>query len=111
MSDPSLSPSGRDNDPIDAEFEPASVSPKPKARQNTGPGWLAFIVLAVICLGLSAAGAGLVPGFKPGADDLNTIQTDLASLQSERAAQTEQTTTLNTELEALKSRADNLQAY
>lgn len=110
MSDPSLSPSGRDNDPIDAEFEPASAAPKPKTVQNSGPGWLAFTILAVMCLGVSAAGAGLVPGFKPGADELNTIRTDLATLQSERTTQTEQALTLNTELEALKSRADNLQA-
>jgi hypothetical protein len=110
MSDPSLSPSERDNDPIDAEFEPASTSSKSKPDRNAGPGWLAFTGLAVICLGLSAAGAGLVPGFKPGADDLNALKTDLAALQSERATQSEQSATLNTELEALKSRADNLQA-
>lgn len=110
MSDPSLSPSERDNDPIDAEFEPASTPIKSRADRNAGPGWLAFTVLAVMCLGLSAAGAGLVPGFKPGADDLNMLQNDLATLQSERATQSEQSATLNTELEALKSRADNLQA-
>jgi hypothetical protein len=110
MSDPSLSPSSRDNDPIDAEFEPADPTPKPRKQGSAGPGWFAFSLLALICLGMSAAGAGLIPGLKPGATKLEALQTDIVTLQTDRTAQTEQTTTLNTELEALKSRADNLQA-
>ena len=110
MSDPSLSPSSRDDDPIDAEFEPAEPTSKQREKRSSGPGWIAFGSLAIICLGMSAAGAGLIPGFEPGAAKLEALQTDVVTLQSDRTAQTEQASTLNTELEALKSRADNLQA-
>lgn len=110
MSDPSLSPSARDNDPIDAEFEPAAPAPNARDLGRSGPGWLAFGVLALLCVGISATSAGLIPGLQPGASKLDAMQTDITTLQTDRAAQTERTSTLNTELEALKSRADNLQA-
>ncbi|MEO1554650.1 MAG: hypothetical protein AAFR82_12030 [Pseudomonadota bacterium] len=110
MSDPSLSPSSNDDDPIDAEFEPAQRTESSGLLARSGPGWLAYLVLATICLGVSVYGAGLIPGFKPGSSDLAALQSEITTIQAAEDTQTTQAAALETDIAALKSRADNLQA-
>ena len=110
MSDPSLSPSSNDDDPIDAEFEPAQRTESSGLPARSGPGWLAYLVLATICLGVSVYGAGLIPGFKPGSSDLAALQSEITTIQAAEDTQTTQAAALETDIAALKSRADNLQA-
>ncbi|MFN3213782.1 MAG: hypothetical protein ACE37M_11805 [Henriciella sp.] len=113
MTDPSLPPSSRDEAPIDAEFEPAAPSDAKRRPSRSGPGWMAFGLLgliSVIALCLSAALAGLVPGFKPGAKPLNTLQAELTELKSADETAASAMTTNTGEIAALKSRADSLQA-
>ena len=110
MSDPSLSPSSNVDDPIDAEFEPAQRTESSGLPARAGPGWLAYLVLATICLGVSVYGAGLIPGFKPGSSDLAALQSEITTIQAAEATQPTQAAALATDIAALKSRADNLQA-
>ena len=111
MSDPSLPPSSRDDDPIDAEFEPAEPTPESKeVVKRSGPGWIAYFALALICLGVSAFGAGLIPGYAPGSDQISALQSDVNAMQTAREAQADEADALTTEIAALKSRADSLQA-
>lgn len=110
MPDPSLPPSSRDDAPIDAEFEPAKPKAKPKATSRKGPGWIAFGVLALTCLGLSAVGAGFVPGFTPGSDQAAALETELEALKAGRSDTAVKTANLGTDVATLKSRADSLQA-
>ena len=110
MSDPSLSPSSNDDDPIDAEFEPAQRTESSGLPARSGPGWLAYLVLATICLGVSVYGAGLIPGLKPGSSDLAALQSEITTIQAAEDTQTTQAAALETDIAALNSRADTLQA-
>ncbi|MHA7898893.1 MAG: COG4223 family protein [Henriciella sp.] len=110
MSDPSLNPSSGDEAPIDAEFEPAAPPPKESRRQRSGPGWIAFSGLAVICLGLSAYSAGLIPGMSPDSAQFGAVEANLDSLSTSQTEAAEITDALTTDIAALKSRADGLQA-
>lgn len=110
MSDPSLPPSSRDDDPIDAEFEPAEPTREIAKTKRTGPGWIAYAFLALICLSLSAYSAGLLPGYSPGSGQIAQLQSDITDIQTAREAQTSEAAELATDIAALKSRADNLQA-
>jgi hypothetical protein len=113
MSTSSLPPTSRDEAPIDAEFEPAKPAPGSKPKSKSGPGWGAFLLLALLAaggLGLGAAGAGLVPGFKPGAADLGAIQTDLTALKAAQSDTAANDATRASDLTALKSTTDSLRA-
>ena len=110
MSDPSLDPAPGDEAPIDAEFEPAAPAPKTSSDRKSGPGWISFVALALVCLGLSAYGAGLIPGMKPGAADMETLQTNIDVLQAGQTERASIADGLVTDVAALKSRADGLQA-
>ena len=113
MTDTSLPPSSRDEAPIDAEFEPAAASDPKLSQSRSGPGWMAFGLLGLIsaaALIISAALAGLVPGFKPGAKSLKTLQAELTELKSAEETVTTAMTENTGQIATLKSRADSLQA-
>lgn len=113
MTDSSLPPSPSDDAPIDAEFEPAERDETSDSKPPSGPGWMAFgvlFLLAVSALGLAAATAGYVPGFKPGSQAITSVQSDLATVQADLNADKGETETLSTEIAALQSRADSLSA-
>ena len=93
MSNPSLDPAPGDEAPIDAEFEPATPTPKASKAGRGGPGWVAFAGLVLVCLGLSAYSAGVLPGLKPGAADIAALQGEIAVLKS---GQTERSTITDT---------------
>ncbi|MEL7111372.1 MAG: hypothetical protein AAGK93_00360 [Pseudomonadota bacterium] len=110
MSNPSLDPAPGDEAPIDAEFEPATPTPKASKAGRGGPGWVAFAGLVLVCLGLSAYSAGVLPGLKPGAADIAALQGEIAVLKSGQTERSTITDTIVTDVAALKSRADGLQA-
>ena len=113
MTDSSLPPLPSDDAPIDAEFEPAEQTESSAAQPSTGPGWAAFfglMLLTLAALGLAAATAGYIPGFKPGAQTINAMQSDLETVRSGLSEDSSQTETLKTEIAALQSRADSLSA-
>ncbi|MEM7459716.1 MAG: hypothetical protein AAF331_09655 [Pseudomonadota bacterium] len=113
MSDTPLPPLSDDETPIDAEFEPAERSEQPTRTPSSGPGWTAFGLVFLLALGgfgLAAATAGFVPGFKPGTGPLNSVQTDLAAVQSGLNDDRSETATLSTDIATLQSRADSLSA-
>lgn len=113
MTESSLPPSSRDEAPIDAEFEPATPSAPEKRRTKSGPGWGAFGLLGLMSLAaivLSAASAGFIPGLNPGEGAVQTLETELADLKSIDATQAGASASNTSEIEALKTRADSLQA-
>lgn len=113
MTESSLPPSSGDDAPIDAEFEPAAPSDSKKPKTKSGPGWFAFGLLGLVsasAIVLAAASAGYVPGFKPGAGAIQTLENELASLKSIDETQAGTSSSNASEIEALKTRADNLQA-
>ncbi|MEO1553033.1 MAG: hypothetical protein AAFR82_03800, partial [Pseudomonadota bacterium] len=113
MSDTPLPPLSDDEAPIDAEFEPAERHEASSRAPSGGPGWAAFglvFLLALSGFGLAAATAGFVPGFKPGTGPLNSVQSDLASVQSGLSEDRTETATLGTDIAALQARADSLSA-
>ena len=113
MTDSSLPPLSSDDAPIDAEFEPAARDESAPPRPATGPGWMAFGGLTVVTLsafGLAAATAGYVPGFQPGSQVIEAVQSELASVQTGLNEDESKTETLNTEIAALQARADSLSA-
>jgi hypothetical protein len=67
-------------------------------------------LISIAALVLSAALAGLVPGFKPGAKSLNTLQAELTELKSADETATSAMTANTGQIATLKSRADSLQA-
>jgi len=113
MTDSTLPPLSQDEDPIDAEFEPATRDEKGSSQGNQGPGWLAFGLLfgiTLLALGLAAATAGFVPGFKPGSGSVAAIQSDLSVVQTTLSQDRAETNTLSTDVSALRTRADSLAA-
>lgn len=113
MTESSLPPSSGDDAPIDAEFEPAAPSNARKPTARSGPGWLAFGILGLVsafAIVLAAASAGYVPGFKPGAGTVQTLENQLVELKSTDETQAGTSTANASEIEALKRRADSLQA-
>ncbi|MEM7329459.1 MAG: hypothetical protein AAF437_12015 [Pseudomonadota bacterium] len=113
MSDTSLPPLSDEAAPIDAEFEPAERTDAPKPSGTGGPGWAAFgliFLLALAGFALAAATAGFVPGFKPGTGPLATVQSNLATVQTDLNADRSETATLSTDIATLQSRADSLSA-
>lgn len=113
MTESSLPPSSGDDAPIDAEFEPAAPSDDKKSTAKSGPGWFAFALLSLVSTGaivLAAASAGYIPGFKPGAGAVQTLQNELADLKSTDETQAGTSSSNASEIEALKTRADSLQA-
>ncbi len=113
MTDSSLPPLSSDDAPIDAEFEPAARDESAPPKHATGPGWMAFGGLTVVTLsafGLAAATAGYVPGFQPGSQVMEAVQSELASVQTGLNEDESKTETLNTEIAALQARADSLSA-
>ena len=113
MTDSSLPPLPTDDAPIDAEFEPAAREDTAPPGHAAGPGWMAFGGLAVLtlsALGLAAATAGYVPGFQPGSQVIDSVQSELASVQTGLNEDESKTETLNTEIAALQARADSLSA-
>ena len=113
MTESSLPPSSGDDAPIDAEFEPAAPSNSKKQKTKSGPGWFAFGILSLISMAaimLAAASAGYVPGFKPGSGALQTLETELADLKSIDETQAGTNSSNASEIAALKTRADSLQA-
>ena len=113
MSTSSLPPSSGDDLPIDAEFEPAEPKSSDSKTKAGGPGWLAIGsvgLLALVSLGVSAAGAGWIPGFKPGADQIAALETQVSNLASSGTAQSTQAQTLASEINDLSARADSLRA-
>lgn len=112
MTDTSLPPLSSDETPIDAEFEPAEPNER-TAGVSGGPGWLAYGMLFLIALSgllLAAAAAGYVPGFKPGAGPIATVQSEIADLQSTLDQDRTDTSALSTNIATLQSRADSLSA-
>ena len=113
MTESSLPPSPGDDAPIDAEFEPAAPSDSKKPAARSGPGWLAFGILGLVssaAIVLAAASAGYVPGFKPGAGAVQTLENELVELKSTDETQAGTSTANASEIAALKRRADSLQA-
>lgn len=113
MTESSLPPLPTDDAPIDAEFEPAARDDTAPPRHAGGPGWMAFGGLGVLtlsALGLAAATAGFVPGFQPGSHVIDSVQSELASVQTGLNEDESKTETLNTEIAALQARADSLSA-
>lgn len=113
MSDTPLPPLPDEDAPIDAEFEPAERSDQPPRSRGGGPGWAAFglvFFLALAGFALAAATAGFIPGFKPGTGPLNSVQTDLAAVQSGLSEDRSETATLSTDIATLQARADSLSA-
>lgn len=113
MTDSQLPPLSQDEDPIDAEFEPAERDETLARTSGQGPGWAAFgllFILTLSALGLAAATAGLFPGFKPGAGPVTSLQSDLETVQSTLNQDRTETTTLSTNVATLQSRADSLSA-
>ncbi len=113
MSTSSLPPSSGDDLPIDAEFEPAEPKSTGPKTKTGGPGWLAIGsvgLLALVSLGVSAASAGWIPGFKPGADQIAALETQVSNLANSGTAQSTQAQTLASEISDLSARADSLRA-
>ncbi|MEL6324185.1 MAG: hypothetical protein AAFQ84_08150, partial [Pseudomonadota bacterium] len=113
MTDTSLPPLSSDETPIDAEFEPAELTEKADGSGSQGPGWMAYGLLflfALSALGLAAASAGYVPGFKPGQGAIAAIQSDIASVQTSIDQDRSDTSALSTNIATLQSRADSLSA-
>ena len=113
MSDTPLPPLPDEDAPIAAEFEPAERSDQPPRSRGGGPGWAAFglvFFLALAGFALAAATAGFIPGFKPGTGPLNSVQTDLAAVQSGLSEDRSETATLSTDIATLQARADSLSA-
>lgn len=113
MTDSTLPPLSQDEDPIDAEFEPAIRDEKSSAQATQGPGWFAFGLLCgitLLALSLAAATAGFIPGFKPGSASVAAMQSDLNAVQTTLSQDRSATNTLSTDVSALQTRADSLAA-
>lgn len=108
-----LPPMPGEEAPIDAEFEPAEENSATSGRRTGGPGWLAYGVVLLIALAsfaLAAVGSGLVPGFAPGSDNLDELRSEIASQATTSAAQKTELNSLAGGITTLTSRADSLQA-
>ncbi|MEM9569908.1 MAG: hypothetical protein AAF996_00490 [Pseudomonadota bacterium] len=113
MTDTTLPPSSQDDPPIDAEFEPATPAEPETSERRNGPGWFVVgvsFLTAFVALMLAAATAGYVPGFKPGTGPLESVRSDLATVQTDLNQDLSETATLSTDIAALQSRADSLSA-
>lgn len=113
MTSSSLPPETGDDLPIDAEFEPAETKPVSEPRNRRGPGWMAYAGLAAIALiglVLSAANAGLIPGFHPGAGQVTALESRIDTLAATQSTNADQAVGQNAEIAALKGRADSLRA-
>ena len=113
MSTSSLPPSSGDDLPIDAEFEPAEPKSSKSKSKTGGPGWLAIGLvggLALTSLIVSAASAGWIPGYKPGANQFASLETQVSNLANTGATQQTQAQDLASQVTDLSARADSLRA-
>lgn len=113
MSTSSLPPETGDEAPIDAEFAPALPKERGEKATANRPGWAAYglvFFVALASLIIAAASAGFVPGFSPGAGEMQSVKSDLEAVQSSASSGASDLQALSGKVDDLDSRADSLRA-
>ncbi len=86
-------------EPIDAEFEPATPEPASASRQSSGPGWMGVGIasFAAACIG---GLIGMFAGGPAGGGDADALRTEIDQLTTSQRAIESDVSTLETAVDA-----------